>query len=59
MHIAQIRPGMIDDKSYVPPHFNQMATFNRPDLNLNNMFFDHYHRWREPTRELLDVEIRW
>lgn len=23
------------------------------------MFYEHYHRWREPTRELLDVEIRF
>ena len=23
------------------------------------MFFEHFHRWREPNREILDVEIRW
>lgn len=59
MHIAQIRPGNIVEKSYIPPHMNQVAWGFRNDLNLNNMFFEHYHRWREPTRELLDVEKRW
>lgn len=59
MHIAQIRPGLVVEKSYVPPHMNQVAAGFRPDLNLNNMFFEHYHRWREPTSGLLDVEIRF
>ena len=59
MHIAQIRPGTIDEKSYIPPHMNQAAPSFRNQLDLNNMFFEHYHRWREPTRELLDVEIRF
>lgn len=56
MHIAQIRPGNIRGKSYIPPHMNRVAFGFRNDLNLNNMFFEHYHRWREPTRELYDVE---
>lgn len=59
MHIAQIRPGNVIEKSYVPPHMNMMAPSFRGDLQLNNMFYEHYHRWREPTRELLDVEIRF
>ena len=58
MHIAQVRPGIIDEKSYIPPHMSQKAlTFAEP-LHLNNMFFEHYHRWREPTRELLNVELK-
>jgi hypothetical protein len=59
MHIAQVRPGIIDEVSYVPPHMNQRATSFASEPMLDNMFFEHYHRWREPTRELLDVEIRW
>lgn len=59
MHIAQIRPGNIIEKSYVPPHMNQVAIGFKNDLNLNNMFFEHYHRWREPTRELFDAEKRF
>ena len=23
------------------------------------MFFEHYHRWREPTRKALDIELKW
>jgi hypothetical protein len=53
-----VRPGIIDEKSYVPAHMNQVAmSFAYPE-NLNNMFFEHYHRWREPTRELLNVELK-
>ena len=59
MHIAQIRPGNVVEKMYVPPHMNKVAPAFKPDLQLNNMFYEHYHRWREPTRELLDVEIRF
>jgi hypothetical protein len=59
MHIAQIRPGNIIDKSYIPPHMSKFYGENEKDMHLNNMFFEHYHRWREPTRELLDVEIRF
>lgn len=59
MHIAQIRPGNIVEKSYVPPHMNQVAFSFRNDVKLNNMFYEHYHRWREPTTELYDVEIRF
>ena len=29
------------------------------DLDLNNMFHEHYHRWREPTREALAVELKF
>lgn len=29
------------------------------DEQLNNMFFDHYHRWREPTADKLATEIAW
>lgn len=27
--------------------------------HLNNMFFEHYHRWREPTRAALSVNLKW
>ena len=59
MHIAQVRPGIIDEKRYIPPHMSQAAPTFRNDLNLNNMFFEHYHRWREPTREKLAIELKW
>jgi hypothetical protein len=57
MHIAQIRPGTIEETSYIPPKMNQVAPeFGNP-LHLNNMFFDHFHRWREPARrELYNIE---
>ena len=59
MHIAQVRPGMVEEQSYVPPHMNQLAsTFNEP-LHLNNMFFDHYHRWVEPNREELAIDLKF
>lgn len=32
--------------------------FTNP-LDLNNMFFEHFHRWREPTRAELNVEKTW
>jgi len=59
MHIAQVRPGMIDEVSYIPPHMNQVAPGFKNDLDLNNMFHEHYHRWREPTREALAVELKF
>lgn len=59
MHIAQVRPGIVEEVSYVPPHMNQVAPGFANPLHLNNMFFEHYHRWREPTRQLLNVELRW
>lgn len=50
MHIAQVRPENLDEKSYVPSYLNQHShTFER-DGHLNNMNFEWYHRWREPTR---------
>lgn len=59
MHIAQVRPGLVDEKQYIPPHMNQAAPTFKNDMNLNNMFWEHYHRWREPTREKLAVELKW
>ena len=38
---------------------NQAAPTYKNDLNLNNMFWEHYHRWREPTREKLAIELKW
>lgn len=52
MHIAQVRPENLDEKSYVPARFNQEnPTFFKPDEHLDNRFFDFYHRMREPTRK--------
>lgn len=59
MHIAQIRPGIIDEKSYIPPHMNQLAISFRQPLHLNNMFFEHYHRWREPSSDALNLELKF
>lgn len=50
LHIASIRPESLDEKSYIPKRFTQIALTNEPDTNLNNRFFEFYHRWREPTR---------
>lgn len=36
--------------SYIPAHFNQVESIRGQNEHLNNMFFDFYHRWREPTR---------
>jgi len=38
---------------------NQYAISFRDDLELNNMFFEHYHRWREPTVEMLAARPRF
>lgn len=50
LHIAQIRPDNLDEKSYIPKRFNQVETTKNWDTHLNNRFFEYYHRWREPTR---------
>jgi len=50
MHISQIRPDNLDEVSYVPAHFNSSAHAWDSGINLENMFFDYYHRYREPTR---------
>lgn len=50
MHIAQIRPQNLVDKSYIPARFNQTESTSTADTHLNNRFFEYYHRWREPTR---------
>lgn len=59
MHIAQVRPGIINEVRYIPPHMNQLAARFKDDLCLNNMFFEHYHRWREPTVESLAARPRF
>jgi hypothetical protein len=60
MHIAQIRPGLIEEASYIPPHYTQVAPSFKNPLHLNNMFWEHFHRWREPAkRELYAIEKRW
>jgi hypothetical protein len=60
MHIAQIRPGMIEETTYIPPHMAQAAPEFRNLSHLNNMFFEHFHRWREPAkRELYEIEKEW
>jgi len=50
LHISQIRPQNLKEKSYIPPQFNQIASIMDQNQHLNNMFFEFYHRWREPTR---------
>ncbi len=50
LHIAQIRPDNLDNKSYIPSRFNQVEHTMKADTHLNNRFFEYYHRWREPTR---------
>ena len=50
MHIAQVRPDNLDAKSYIPKRFNQEALTDKPDSQLENIHFEYYHRWREPTR---------
>lgn len=50
LHISQIRPQNLNEISYIPPHFNQIESTRNQNVHLNNMFFEFYHRWREPTR---------
>ena len=50
LHISQIRPKNLNEYSYIPPWFNQLELSRGRDQHLNNMFFEFYHRWREPTR---------
>ena len=50
MHIAQVRPENLDAKSYIPKKFNQLETTTTTDPELDNINFEFYHRWREPTR---------
>lgn len=59
MHIAQVRPGIIQEVDYVPPHMSFFSPSHFTPLTLNNMFFEHYHRWREPTREAWGPELKW
>lgn len=51
LHISQVRRE-VDEKSYIPPHFNQLSFTDDKFLeySIDNKFFDYYHRWREPTR---------
>ena len=50
LHISQVRPSNLVDKSYIPKRFNQLESTRNLNGHLNNQFFDFYHRWREPTR---------
>ena len=61
MHIAQIRPENLEEKSYVPARYNQTEQTFESDTHLNNRFFEYYHRWREPTRTWFSEtqEIKW
>lgn len=51
LHISQVRRE-IKEKSYIPPQFKQLTLFDShsSDFNLDNKYFEYYHRWREPTR---------
>ena len=53
LHIAQIRPENLDEKSYVPKRLNHVEHSKSLDSRLNNRFFEYYHRWREPTRSYI------
>ena len=50
LHISQVRPQNLNEVSYIPPHFNQIESVRNQNTDLNNLVFDFYHRWREPTR---------
>lgn len=50
MHIAQVRPENLTEKSYVPAKYNQVAHGENVHGHLDNINFNYYHRWREPTR---------
>lgn len=54
LHISQIRPQNLKEKSYIPYKFNQMELLNESSNNdnLNQIHFEHFHRWR-------DVEVGW
>lgn len=51
LHISQVRRD-VKDKNYIPPQFNQLSVTDTSfmERNIDNKFFDFYHRWREPTR---------
>jgi hypothetical protein len=52
LHIAQIRPDNLDAKSYVPTKYAQTSLWKQgPSVtDSDNMYFEYFHRWREPTR---------
>jgi hypothetical protein len=50
LHISQVRPQNLMEKSYIPAKFNQYASIFQVDQHLDNQYFEYYHRWREPTR---------
>ena len=50
LHIAQIRPENLQEKSYVPSKYAQVSPCEDSSFHLNNMYFEYFHRWREPTR---------
>jgi hypothetical protein len=51
LHISQVRKN-VDETTYIPPQFNQLVLHDtkQTDYSIDNMFFEYYHRWREPTR---------
>lgn len=54
LHIAQIRPENLDEKSYIPARFSQenwIREIQAGDQTLQNMWFEYYHRYREPVRK--------
>ena len=54
-----MRPGIQEEVDYLPPHMNVASPSYAKMLNLNNMFFEHYHRWREPTRAAYTTEVKF
>lgn len=61
LHIAQIRPENLEEKSYVPSKYAQVAPSEHMTEHLDNKYFEYYHRWREPTRTWFSEtqEIGW
>lgn len=45
-----MRPQNLNEVSYIPKRFNQVESIRNTNQHYNNMFFEFYHRWREPTR---------
>ena len=57
MNIAQIRPENLNEKSYIPAKFNQVAHGEGSHMHLENINFEFYHRWREqPLKNITQTQ---
>ena len=50
LHIAQIRPENLQEKSYVPSKYAQVTPNEDTEFDLDNMYFEYYHRWHTIPR---------